>query len=78
MLKNYVMLSLVVVRFGEKSQNLPKNEFLGLPLHKIPAVHPPFLLRGGLLNKYYRGKKIRGNQMSEFYIIKHAIATNFY
>ena len=34
------MLSLVVVRFGEKSPNLPKNEFLGLPLHKIPAVPP--------------------------------------
>ena len=31
------MLSLVVVRFGEKSQNLPKNEFLGLPLHKITS-----------------------------------------
>ena len=41
-------------------------------------IHPPFLLRGGVLNKNYRGKKIRGNQMSEFYIIKHAIATNFY
>ena len=68
-IKNHVIISLVVVRFGEKSPNLPKNEFLGLPLHKIPAVPWQFRNELGMSSLYTctAGILCRGSPKNSFF-----------